>query len=154
MLIREARPDDALAIECLYRELVTNPRIAVNPQRLAEIAADPRNFLLVAEDEPPSDAVVGTVFMTVCPDPMFDDACYALLENVVVTTQARKRGVGRRLLEHAEVIARQERCNRLLLLSSSQRTDAHRFFQRAGFDGERKRGFVKYLLRQGRPGEE
>jgi GNAT superfamily N-acetyltransferase len=148
VLIRPAQPDDAPAIESLYRELVTNPRIAVNPQRVADIAIDPKSFLLVAQgDLGEGGSVLGTVFMTICPDPMFDDACYALLEDVIVTARARNRGVGLRLLEEVELIARRERCNRLMLLSSSHRTDAHRFFRRAGFDGERKRGFVKYLLR-------
>jgi hypothetical protein len=32
---------------------------------------------------------------------------------------------------------------------SSSRSDAHAFFSRLGFDGERKRGFVKYLNRRG-----
>jgi hypothetical protein len=51
-------------------------------------------------------------------------------------------------LEH---IARAARCTKLMLLSSQARADAHRFFQRLGFDGERKRGFVKYLNRNPAP---
>ena len=119
----------------------------MNPQFLAELAVDPRNFLLVAQQDDEAGPVLGTVFMTICPDPMFDRACYALLEDVIVTGPSRNRGVGRQLLEHAEQIARLHHCNRIMLLSNSQRSDAHRFFERAGFDGGRKRGFVKYLTR-------
>lgn len=32
----------------------------------------------------------------------------------------------------------------MMLLSSATRVDAHRFFEQAGFLGDRKRGFVKY----------
>jgi len=31
-----------------------------------------------------------------------------------------------------------------MLLSAVERTDAHRFFEHAGYVGDRKRGFVKY----------
>lgn len=34
-----------------------------------------------------------------------------------------------------------------MLLSSSHRQEAHAFFAHVGFDGSRKRGFVKYLNR-------
>jgi hypothetical protein len=39
-----------------------------------------------------------------------------------------------------------------MLLSSAFRSEAHKFFTHLGFDGEKKRGFVKYLNRdQSRP---
>jgi hypothetical protein len=38
-------------------------------------------------------------------------------------------------------------CTKLMLLSSVTRAEAHSFFARIGFDGQKKRGFVKYLNR-------
>jgi GNAT superfamily N-acetyltransferase len=35
-------------------------------------------------------------------------------------------------------------CTKIMLLSARQREDAHRFFERCGFQGDSKRGFVKY----------
>jgi hypothetical protein len=35
-------------------------------------------------------------------------------------------------------------CSKIMLLSSIHRTQAHAFFERAGFKGDSKRGFVKY----------
>jgi GNAT superfamily N-acetyltransferase len=147
--IRSARPEDAAALEALYRELIENPRIAVTPSHVDAIVANPRNFLLVASDTLAGEGVLGTLFMTICPDPMFARACYALVEDVVVTAGARNRGIGAQLFAHAEAIAARERCNRVMLLSASHRSDAHRFFRRAGYDGDRKVGFVKYLPRRG-----
>ncbi len=51
------------------------------------------------------------------------------------------------MMSEVERAARDAHCTKLMLLSSRARTDAHDFFLRLGFDGERKRGFVKYLNR-------
>ena len=51
------------------------------------------------------------------------------------------------LLAAVERAARAARCTKLMLLSSAARSKAHGFFEHLGFDGQRKRGFVKYLNR-------
>jgi N-acetylglutamate synthase-like GNAT family acetyltransferase len=141
MLFREADPDDAAAVEALYRSFVRNPAICVLAERIAAIRADSNNFLVVAHDT----RVIATALMTICLDAMFATAPYAVIENIVVADDARRRGVGRALLAHLDALARARACTKIMLLSSVERTDAHAFFQRAGFDGGRKRGFVKYL---------
>ncbi|HIV72719.1 MAG TPA: hypothetical protein H9903_17415, partial [Candidatus Aquabacterium excrementipullorum] len=35
-------------------------------------------------------------------------------------------------------------CSKIMLLSSIERTEAHAFFERAGYTGSTKKGFVKY----------
>lgn len=142
MLIREALPSDARAIEVLYTSFVPNPRIEVRAERLEQIRADPANFLLVVED---AAEVVATAFLTLCLDPMFAFRPYAVVENVVVADSRRGRGIGRRLVAHLEALAAGADCTKLMLLSSSHRTDAHAFFERVGFISDKKRGFVKYL---------
>jgi GNAT superfamily N-acetyltransferase len=59
----------------------------------------------------------------------------------------RGRGVGQTLMTAVEQEARRAGCTKLMLLSSAFREEAHAFFARVGFDGQRKRGFVKYLGR-------
>jgi GNAT superfamily N-acetyltransferase len=145
MQVRRAEPRDAEVIEGLHRELVPGDRnITVAPQRLALLEQDAHNHLLVSEH---AGAVCGTAFLTICLDPMYGFLPYAVLENVVVLAEAREQGAGRALLAEAERIAREQRCTKLMLLSSAARRGAHAFFARLGYDGERKRGFVKYLNR-------
>jgi GNAT superfamily N-acetyltransferase len=100
--------------------------------------------LLVVEAE---GVVCGSAFMTLCLDAMYGFQPYAVIENVIVLESARGRGAGRALLNDLERIARAAHCTKLMLLSSTHRTEAHTFFAHIGFDGERKRGFVKYLNR-------
>jgi len=80
-------------------------------------------------------------------DPMYGFQPYGVIENVVVLPALRGQRVGAALMSGLEQVARAARCTKLMLLSSRARADAHAFFLRLGFDGERKREFVKYLNR-------
>jgi GNAT superfamily N-acetyltransferase len=143
MLVRRARAEDAAAITALYRLLVPNDdNIRVDPARLRALAADPNHQLLVIEAD---GWVCGTALLTIALDAMYGDQPFGVVENVIVGE--RGRGLGRALMQALEEAARAARCTKLMLLSSAARTDAHRFFARLGYDGERKRGFVKYLNR-------
>lgn len=149
--IRRARLADAGSIEALYRELVPGDlNIRVAPEHVAALERDAHNHLLVAELDGEID---GSVFLTVCLDPMYGFQPYGLVENVIVRSSRRSLGVGRALLAEVEHVARGARCTKLMLLSSSSRSEAHAFFARLGFDGERKRGFVKYLNRPEQAGD-
>ncbi|WNG51811.1 GNAT family N-acetyltransferase [Archangium minus] len=144
-MIREAEPTDAGALQRLYELLVPhNPRIRVLPERLARLREDVDNFCFVDERE---GQVVGTVLLHLCPDVMFEERPYALLENLVVDPGARGRGSGRALLEHAERVCREHGCTKVMLLSGVHRTEAHAFFERLGYSGSVSRAFKKYLPR-------
>jgi N-acetylglutamate synthase-like GNAT family acetyltransferase len=145
MPVRRARPEDAAAIEVLYRALVAGDQnIRVEGQRIAALEADPTNHLLVLEAE---GEVRGTAFLTICLDPMYGFCNYGVVENIVVQASMRGSGAGRALMDAVEQAARAARCTKLMLLSSVSRVEAHGFFTRLGFNGEKKRGFVKYLNR-------
>jgi len=148
MEVRRARAGDAPSIEALYRLLVPDDgNIAVAPQRLADLENDPENHLLVVEA---AGQVCGSAFLTICLDSMYGFQPYGIVENIIVLPSARGQGAGRALMDAVEQAARAARCTKLMLLSSRSRTDAHAFFSRLGFDGERKRGFVRYLNRGAR----
>lgn len=145
MQIRRAKPQDALAVEALYRMLVPgDDNISVEPDRIAALESDPTNHLLVADV---GGVISGSAFLTLCLDPMYGFQSYGVIENVVVLPDLRRRGIGAALLSGLEQVARAARCTKLMLLSSRSRADAHACFMQLGFDGERKRGFVKYLNR-------
>ncbi len=145
MQVRQAQPRDAALVQELYTLLVPGDRnIAVDPRQLAALTTDPNNHLLVLER---ADAVCGTAFLSFCLDPMYGSRPYAVVENVIVLPAARGRGAGRALVHEIERLARAAGCTKLMLLSSAARLEAHAFFTQLGFDGEKKRGFVKYLNR-------
>ena len=69
----------------------------------------------------------------------------AELESVYVRGDLRGRGVGARLIAHAEAFARERGCYRLQLTSRNERHDAHRFYERNGF-APVSQGFKKSLV--------
>lgn len=143
--VRIATASDAEAIERLYRELVPgDDNIRVDPERVDQLRSDAHNRLLVLEAD---EQVCGTAFLTVCLDAMYGFQPFGTVENVVVAATHRGRGLGRVLMSAVEDQARACACTKLMLLSSATRVEAHAFFARIGFDGAKKRAFVKYLNR-------
>ena len=141
VVVRRVRMADAGAVAALYTQLVANPALRVLPERLDELAGHADAALLVASL---GDALVGTVFVAWCPDAMFGHRPFAVVENIVVDAAARGRGVGAALLAEVERLSLARDCSKIMLLSASERAEAHRFFERGGYAGDRKRGFVKY----------
>ena len=145
MHVRSAEPKYAEALRELYRHLVpTDPNIHIDPRRVGELHADPHNHLLVAEL---GGAAIGTAFLSVCLDPMYGFQPFGVIENVIVLPAYARKGVGRALMAAAEAEARAANCTKLMLLSSLARSQAHQFFARIGYDGNKKRAFIKYLNR-------
>ena len=140
-VIRRADAADASAVEALYRELVSDPNIRVLPEQVAAIAVSPTSFILVVEV---GGSVCATALLTLCPDAMYRAQPFGVVENVVVASARRGRGLGRLLLAEVERLAVVHHCTKLMLLSGAARHDAHVFFQRCGFAGDSKRAFVKY----------
>jgi GNAT superfamily N-acetyltransferase len=58
----------------------------------------------------------------------------AELESVHVHPDLRSRGIGAQLVGAAVEVARRAGCYRIQLTSNSRRRDAHRFYQRLGFE--------------------
>ncbi|PIF73645.1 putative N-acetyltransferase YhbS [Variovorax sp. 54] len=139
--VRRAVSDDAARIDALYGQLVGDTARCVLPERLQELSEDPRTALLVAEVD---GQVCATALVSLCEDVMFKRQPFAVVENVVVDVAARNRGVGAALMREVEAFCAVSDCSKIMLLSSVDRTDAHRFFERCGFDASIKRGLVKY----------
>lgn len=66
------------------------------------------------------------------------------LESVHVRSDQRGLGIGSKLLDTAEAIARREGCYRVQLTSRNVRLEAHRFYEANGFE-QTSQGFKKKL---------
>jgi N-acetylglutamate synthase-like GNAT family acetyltransferase len=138
---RRAQASDAEAVEGLYRELVSDPAIRVLPEQVAALAQSPHSFLMVGCS---SGRVCATALLAIYPDAMYQRQPFGVVENFIVAENDRGAGIGRQLMGWIEDIAREHHCTKLMLLSSSHRHRAHRFFESLGFEGDKKLGYVKY----------
>ncbi|HWR70296.1 MAG TPA: GNAT family N-acetyltransferase [Dehalococcoidia bacterium] len=140
--IRLAEERDVARIVELYRELTIsdsavehsrNPTLADYQLIFAEIRADPRQKLSVAELQ---GEVVGTIVLLVIPNLSHNGTPWAFLENLIVTEKHRRRGLGRMLLEHAVELARKSGCHMVELCSDVRRKEAHRLYDSMGFEAQ------------------
>lgn len=148
--IRPARRDDLPAIVRMLaddalgraRETVTEPLSDAYLQAFDDLAADPRNALVVAEGA--DDAVLGCLQLTFIPGLSYRGAERALVEDVRVDARHRGRRIGHRMLEWAIEEARRRRCRLVQLFVHQTRTAAHRFYGDLGF-GHHHSGLRLYL---------
>jgi GNAT superfamily N-acetyltransferase len=151
--IRAAREEEAEAIVPLYEWLFAPPGLtpAAWDERRAAVAlrqaiASHDCCVLVAEANPSAHPAAsggeaeeagGTLvgFCTAYQDIHSVRFGYrAWIEDLAVHPEHRSRGVGKALLDAAKAWARERGATHLELDSAEGRTDAHRFYEREGFD--------------------
>jgi GNAT superfamily N-acetyltransferase len=128
--IRPCRPGDAAAVSALLGELgyaISLPRAAENVRELCKTGADP--ILLAAAD----GQVVGLLAAHLCRMLQYASPVMRVTA-LVVDRRARRRGVGRLLMERAEQIAAAAGCELIELTSAMNRADAHAFYCSLGYE--------------------
>ena len=112
------------------REWPDEPLPASYLAAFEEIVADRRQRLLVVEAQ---GRIVGSAALIIVPNLSHQGRPYAIIENIVIDTDARGVGHGEALVRYAIEEARKAGCYKLSLTSNKRRPDAHRFYERLGF---------------------
>jgi N-acetylglutamate synthase-like GNAT family acetyltransferase len=139
--IRRAIKDDAEAIATLYRVLNTLSPISVLPERIEAVANSNNTHLLVCDD---SGEIIATALVCLCEDVMFDNQPFALIENLVVSADYKREGIGKSMMDYIEAFCLEQDCSKIMLQTSSENRDARDFYTAMGYDPDAKIGFVKY----------
>ncbi len=139
--IRRATKNDAEAIANLYRELNTLSPVSVLPERIEAVANSNNTHLLVCDD---GDDIIATALVCLCQDVMFDNQPFALIENVVVSADYKREGIGKSIMDHIEAFCLEQDCSKIILQTSSENRDARDFYTAMGYDPDAKIGFIKY----------
>ncbi|HEY6917289.1 MAG TPA: GNAT family N-acetyltransferase [Allosphingosinicella sp.] len=127
--IREARAEDAGAIAALIAEL----GFAATPGQVAErIALSTRlgQPPLVADED---GAVIGCLTWNLMPV-LHRDTMVGRISMLVVTAARRSRGIGARLVGALETRLAALGCTLIEVTSNERLTDAHRFYERLGYE--------------------
>ena len=147
VIVREAEASDLTASVPLLAQLDPD-----DPRRedtaLADVyhaayarMIDAGTKILVVESE---GSIVGTLALYILPNISHRGSPFALVENVVVDESHRGKGYGKLLMDHAEKMASEAGCYKIVLTSNAQRTDAHRFYDSLGYQRSHQ-GFRKNL---------
>jgi GNAT superfamily N-acetyltransferase len=129
MRIRAARRDDFEGVTRLLEEL-GRPLVIAEAEAdcravYDEQVVDPNTHHIVAEDGSGLIAFASLHFRGRLNHPTQE----AWIPDLLVTERARRRGVGRALLEEAERHARERGCHLLTLESGYQRAEAHHMYR-------------------------
>ncbi|MDF3014326.1 MAG: family N-acetyltransferase [Cellvibrio sp.] len=139
--IRRATKEDAEAVANLYRELDTLSPVSVLPERIEAVANSNATYLLVCDD---AGEIIATALVCLCQDVMFDNQPFALVENVVVSADYKREGIGKSMMDYIEAFCLEQDCSKIMLQTSSENRAARDFYTAMGYDPDAKIGFVKY----------
>jgi ribosomal protein S18 acetylase RimI-like enzyme len=103
---------------------------ALTRETLTEIIAAPHNTVLLARDPSAGGQIVGTLTLVIFRIPT---GMRAWIEDVVVDSSARGRGVGEALTLAAVKLAKERGARTVDLTSRRSRQAAHRLYEKAGF---------------------
>jgi predicted N-acetyltransferase YhbS len=95
------------------------------------IERDSNNRLIVAERD---GELIGTMQLTCIPQLTLRGGLVMQIGNVRVDQTLRSGGIGRQMIEWAIGQARERGCAMVQLMSNSDRTRAHTFYERLGFN--------------------
>jgi GNAT superfamily N-acetyltransferase len=132
------RADVPAILELLADDEISRARDPVVPEGVdagywaafEAIDADPRNELIVADDD---GAVLGTCQLTFTPSLSRGGGERMTIEAVRVRSDTRGRGIGRAMMAWALDRARERGCGLAQLTTDKRRTDAQRFYVSLGF---------------------
>lgn len=142
MTTRRALETDLDAVLALYRELrPADPPLdgARAAQLWASVNDDPRSLVVVCEHQ---GRVGATCMLALVANLASGGQPIGLVEHVITASAFRRRGLAEACLRFAVDEAWRRGCCKVVLLSGAQRPDAHRVYQKVGFDGDVERGFV------------
>ncbi|MEN3953139.1 GNAT family N-acetyltransferase [Iodidimonas sp. SYSU 1G8] len=96
-----------------------------------EIDSDPNQYLLVVEED---GALIGMLQLTFISGLARGGLKRGQIEAVRIARHRRSAGVGQAMVEWAISRCRDEGCGLVQLTTDRSRTDAHRFYERLGFE--------------------
>ncbi len=139
LIIREATREDLPAIIALLADDVNGAKredasLPLDPGYGAAfdaIHADPNHMLIVAERD---GRVIGTLQLSFLPGLSRRGGWRGQIEAVRIASDLRSQGLGAELIDWTVTQCRARGCRMAQLTSKSDRLDAHRFYERLGWE--------------------
>lgn len=135
---RAVAADLATIVGLLADDVLGGSRETVRPEdadryrnAFSEIEADGNQFLCVVED---GSEIVGTFQLTIIPGLSRGGSKRAQVEAVRVSRSRRNEQIGEAMFQWAIDYSRLRGCTFMQLTTDKQRPDAHRFYDRLGFE--------------------
>lgn len=143
LTLQIATIDDLESLAQLYEELIGEETdLCKMKENFKLMESNPNYMILTAKED---NLVVGSVMGIICLDLVRKCKPFMVIENVIVKSTCRGRGIGKMLMEEIEKIGRMRKCYYTMLVSGGHRKEAHQFYRTIGYDKDLVQGFKKYL---------
>jgi len=143
-MVREINERNVHETAMLIKELSSSPDIVVNiyelKEKINEINRN-KNVLLFGFEE--EDKIVGMFTLGIVQGITYNFKSFAVIENVVVRSTFRNRGIGKKMINHAIELARRLNCYKIILETSSKEGWKHLFYENCGLLKGEKTAFIK-----------
>ncbi len=144
-MVREAKWEDLAEILELYLHLHENS-IPAESVALEEtwrrIMEDDDHHLIVKTVD---GKIVSSCVCVIVPNLTHHVRPYAIVENVVIHSDFRRRGYASECLDYAKAVAKKKDCYKIMLLTGSKDPGVLDFYRRAGYNGTDKTAFIQWL---------
>lgn len=144
-MIREITREDFNGLMKLYMQLHDNPMPKETKELMVlweKILSDKDHHIIVAEED---GKIVASCVCVIIPNLTHHQMSYALIENVITDRAYRKRGLATACLDYAKMIAKEENCYKMMLLTGSKEESTLRFYEKAGYNRQDKTAFIQWL---------
>jgi GNAT superfamily N-acetyltransferase len=141
--VREIQANELDALLDLYKHLHTKDDPLPAREQVCKVweamLASPMMKCLVVERD---GRLASSCVLTIIPNLTRGARPYGLIENVVTHAEYRQLGLGTAVLRYALEAAWRERCYKVMLLTGRKDPAVHRFYQKTGFEGGEKAGYI------------
>lgn len=138
--IEKLKIEDIEEISCLLKDLVPFDFSTENALEKYQEIINYNSYLIIVAKE--NNTIVGTVSGIIC-------KCLATsflaIEAFIVKDGLRGKGIGKKMMEFLEEFSKEKECSYSILVSSNHRTEAHKFYEKMGFNDD-VRGFRKFYI--------
>ena len=144
-MIREAVREDRDALLELYLFLHEEsiPETDTHLEDTWDQIIEDRNHHLIVDEI--DGQIVSSCVCVIIPNLSRNVRPYALIENVVTNADHRGKGYAGECLNYARLIAEQENCYKIMLLTGSKEPETISFYEKAGYNSEDKTAFIQWL---------
>ena len=131
--------DELLSLLELYRQLNPNDFIdEITAKNIWKSIKKQNVKYFVAKE---NEKIISSCYIIVIPNLTRGGKSIGFIENVITDAKYRRKGIGKTVMENAIKYAKEQNCYKVVLQSGNKRTDAHPFYEKAGFDGTSKKAF-------------
>jgi len=143
MEIRDLRIEDIESLSTLYCQFWNETSdIQKMKDKFSQLQGNGSYILLCAEE---NSALLGSLMGVICEELYGDCKPFLVVENMVVDSVYRKKGIGKALFAELEERAKNKGCTQIVLVTETERKDACGFYESIGFHPTANKGYKKKI---------